>query len=129
MTGPDALGDGRASSTAAAPGRGRQSRKSSGLLVAPEQRLDPLAQGRVRGAGPVQERRPLGRVVPLQGLDEDGLFPHRSRLPVDRSTGLHLPMRHPGRNCARSGKLFYPGRGSSAYRGVIPSASRSQARA
>jgi hypothetical protein len=41
-----------------------------------EQPFNPLAEGRVTGADPIQERRALDRIFLFYGLGEDGLFLH-----------------------------------------------------
>src|SRR5205807_5227174 len=72
------------------------------LLVALQQPFDPLAQGKVGGASPVQEGGALGRVFFLQGLNEDGLFFHAGRSKAIKGSGSTNSMRHPGAKCARN---------------------------
>ena len=70
--------------------RGRRAvEEAAGAGVGGEQASTP-PQGRVAGAGPVQERRPVGRVGDVQGVGEDG--------------GLRSTAGPPGRSAAGLGK-------------------------
>src|SRR5262249_10183279 len=64
-----------------------------GLLMAFEEPLDAASQGRVAGAGPVEEGRAFGRVSFLQCLGEDRFFLHDRSLPPTRLRvlSLHAP--------------------------------------
>src|SRR5262249_15169246 len=72
--------------------RGRFEEAAS-LRVLLEQPLDPLAQGGVAAAHPVQEGNSLGGVFLLQGFDEEGLFLHDGRSHAVRFQApyLHAP--------------------------------------
>src|SRR4051812_27651378 len=77
----------------------------------PDQPLNPLAEGRIAGAGPVQEGRPLGRVTLLQGLDEDGLLTHHARPSVGSGPRAPQPHAPSGRRVrTESGKFSMWGR-------------------
>ncbi len=52
----------------------RPTQEAAGLLVRPEQVLDPLSQRGVADAGAFHEGRPLGRARPFQGEGEDRLL-------------------------------------------------------
>ena len=55
-------------------GRGRRFHEAAGRVEGLEQPFDPPAQLGLVAAGPVEEGGALGRVGPVQGLEEDGAF-------------------------------------------------------
>ena len=71
--------------------RARQFQEAITLLVPHEQPVNPLAEGQVAGANPIQKGRALDRIFLVQGLGEDGLFLHtRGSRPVG-ALGSTLP--------------------------------------
>jgi hypothetical protein len=60
--------------------RRRASEKVACVDVTAQQRFDALTQGRIAAASLVEESRPLGGVVPVQGLEENRPFAHRGTL-------------------------------------------------
>ena len=120
-------GEGRAGAVA---GRGRRFHEAAGLVDGLEQPFDPLAQLGVVAAGPVEEGGALGRVVPVQGLEEDGAFGTRHG-EVSPGPEPTLPT-----SATALSSMRRPGRATPRFFGTIPARSysgsisrRSQARA
>ena len=61
---------------------GRGDRAGADFPMSLQERFHAAAQVRLAGAGPVQERRPFGGGVLLEGLDEDRFFRHGNRPPA-----------------------------------------------